>query len=267
MTAIAVTEGASRVAPLLRQLERNRFLPSPPPALMFCGDGDFRAIGAEFLGHFVSRGDLAPNERVLEIGCGVGRMAVPMTQYLDEGGSYDGLDIVADGIGWCCDAITSTYPAFRFHHLDLAHPLYNPAGSLATGAVRLPFADESFDFICIVSVLTHLEAAEVGHYAREVARLLAPGGRCFATAFLLNPPARAALRAGGGALPFDPSDPGPVLYADPAAPSAAVAFEEDALLDLFARAGLRRRPGAVYGAWSGRASPVFQDLCVFAREG
>jgi SAM-dependent methyltransferase len=263
----ATIDAPAPVLPLLRHLERNRFLPAPPPALMFCGDGDYRTIGAEFLGHFVTHAGLAPHERVLDIGCGVGRMAVPLTQYLDEAGSYDGVDIVADGIAWCREAITPAYPAFRFHHLDLAHPLYNPAGTLATGAARLPFADESFDLICMVSVLTHLEAAEVAHYAREVARLLAPGGRCFATAFLLNPPARDALLAGGGKLAFDPADPGPVLHADPAVPSAAVAFDEDTLLELFLRAGLRRRPGAVYGAWSGRESAVFQDICIFGREG
>jgi len=255
----------SAIPDTLRVLARNKFLPAPPPSLMFCGDGDYRAIGAEFLGHFVARGGLAPHERVLEIGSGVGRMAVPLTQYLDESGSYDGIDIVADGIAWCRDTITPVYPAFNFHHLDCAHPLYNPDGSLPTTETRLPFADGSFDFICMISLLTHLEMAEVGHYAREAARLLAPGGRCFATAFLVNPPARAALVAGGGALAFDPSAPGPVWYADPSAPSAAVAFDEDALLELFLRAGLRRRPGAEYGHWSGRPTPVFQDLCVFER--
>ena len=37
-------------------------------------------------------------------------------------------------------------------------------------------------------------------------RLLAPGGRCFVTAFLMNRPAREALAGGKGAIAFDPSD-------------------------------------------------------------
>ena len=45
-------------------------------------------------------------------------------------------------------------------------------------------------------MLTHLERPEALHYASEAARLLAPGGRCFATAFLMNLPARAGLQAG-----------------------------------------------------------------------
>jgi SAM-dependent methyltransferase len=253
------------VLPFIRRLARNRFLPTPPAEKMFCGDGDFRAIGAEFLEHFVVRGGLLPHERVLDIGCGIGRMAVPLTQYLDESGCYDGVDIVADGIQWCSSAITAAYPAFRFQHLNLHHPLYNPDATEPTTKVKLPFADGSFDFICMISVLTHLTAEDAAHYAREIGRLLAPGGRCFATTFMMNPPARAALQSGAGALAFDPSQLGPVWYADPGAPLAAVAFDEDVLLEYFLRAGLRRRPGAVYGRWSGLPSGVFQDINVFQR--
>jgi SAM-dependent methyltransferase len=254
------------VAALLADLARDTSLPAPPPELVFCGDGDFAAIGAEFLGHFITRGGLGPLERVLEIGCGVGRMAVPLTRYLQPPGRYDGVDIVAAGITWCQNAITPHYPAFAFHHLDLVHPLYNPTGTRATTEARLPFADGAFDFICLVSVLTHLGRDEVAHYAREISRLLAPGGRCFATAFLMNPPAREALRTTGGALRFDPSAPGPLWYAHPEAPMAAVAFDEDVLLELFLRVGLRRLRPAAYGHWSGRRTEVFQDICVFERE-
>ena len=77
---------------------------SPPSENIFVGDGDFRAIGAEFLRHFVKLGDLRPTDKVLEIGCGIGRMAVPLTQYLSTG-TYDGMDVVADGINWCSQNI------------------------------------------------------------------------------------------------------------------------------------------------------------------
>lgn len=40
----------------------NRFLPVPPQEDVFVGDGDYRAIGAEFLGHFVRMGGLHPTE-------------------------------------------------------------------------------------------------------------------------------------------------------------------------------------------------------------
>ena len=265
MSAVLATPSVDRLDGLLAHLAANRFLPEPPPGTHVIGDGDRRAVGAEFLGHFVRRGGLAPHERVLDLGCGTGRMAVPLTQFLDVSGSYEGADVSGPGIAWCRAAITPVYPRFRFRRLDLAHPLYNPGGAGDAARAVLPWADGSFDFIVMVSVLTHLPADEMARYARVASRLRAPGGGVFATAFLLNGPARAALRAGRGRLGFDGDAMGPVAFADAEAPTAAVAFDEDHLLAAFRDAGLRRRRPAAYGCWSGRDSAVFQDICVFER--
>lgn len=255
----------STVAGLRAYLSRNRFLPMPPQELLFVGDGDYRAIGAEFLQHLVDDADLKPGERVLDVGCGVGRLAVPLSQYLDTG-TYTGIDPVSAGIDWCRETITPVYPNVQFQHIDLQHPLYNPDGALSTSGTALPFPDGSFDLICMISVLTHLDGPEALHYAREASRLLAPGGRCFATAFLFNPPARQALAAGGGAIPFDPSEPGPIHFGIKDAPLAAVAYNEDTLLEYFLRHKLRRQRPAKYGHWSGRNSRNFQDICIFDKE-
>ncbi len=249
------------LATLQASLAGNRFLPAPPAELVQCGDGDFRAVGAEFLGHFVRLAGLQPNERVLDLGCGVGRMAVPLTQYLSDAGSYTGADVSHDAIDWCRRCITPNYPNFRFEHLDIEHPLYNPLGAASAETFRLPFPDGAFDVICLVSVLTHLGTAALTNYASEISRLLAPGGRCFATAFLMNLPAREAPH--DARLAFDFAAPGVEFYADPTAPLAAVAFDEDHLLEKFLRFGRQRRRPPVYGHWSGRPSPVFQDINVF----
>src|SRR5690349_12650783 len=94
---------------LLAAIRSNRFLPEPPAEKGCIGDGDHRAIGAEFLGYFVRNGGLGRGERVLDLGCGLGRMAVPLTQYLETSASYDGIDIAADAIAWCREAIESRY--------------------------------------------------------------------------------------------------------------------------------------------------------------
>lgn len=255
--------GAEQLSWLESSLRSNRFLPQPPAKLTFCGDGDYRAIGAEFLTHFIRLADLRPDERMLDIGCGIGRMAVPLTQYLSEAGHYTGVDLVPEGITWCQQSITPVYPNFTFQHLDIANSLYNPAGRLDAAHFKFPFPDQAFDFICLVSVVTHIDGDVLLNYAREVGRLLAPGGRCLLTAFLLNPPARAALRDGDRRLGFDPDADEPELHANPAAPMAAVAFDEDYLIEKFLRFGKVRRRPAVYGCWSGRLSTVFQDICIF----
>lgn len=252
-------------ATLLRAVARNKFLPAPPPDLMSCGDGDYRAIGAEFLGHFIRPGGLLPHHAVLDIGCGVGRMAIPLTQYLDDGTRYEGVDVAPHACAWCADTITPAYPSFRFTHLNVAHPLYHPEGTGMDRATTLPFTDGAFDFICMVSVLTHLDAAATLAYAAECARLLAPGGTVFATAFLLNPPAWEGVRAGRAAIAFPDQGDAGVHYADPDSPFAAVAFHEDRLLELFQRHGLHRKGFGHYGHWSGRDGLSFQDICIFQR--
>lgn len=246
---------------LVGYIRRNRFLPIPPSEKNFVGDGDYLAIGTEFLKWFVRLGELMPHERVLDIGCGIGRMALPLTQYLRDG-NYQGVDVSAEGVAWCGEQITAHYDHFRFQQLDLAHPLYNPSGTQRTEEVRLPFEAASFDFIFLTSVVTHLTAAETRAYAREIKRLLAPRGRCFMTAFMLNGPARQGLAEGRGILPFDGATTEPEIYAYADNPTAAVAFDEDYLLSLFLDSGLRRTRLPVYGRWSGRATPgdSFQDL-------
>lgn len=248
---------------LARHIVSNRFLPVPDADRQFVGDGDFRAIGAEFLLHFVRLGGLGPDDSVLDLGCGIGRMALPLTQYLSaERGRYDGIDVVAAGIDWCTATITTRYPNFRFHRLDVRHPLYNPAGALDDAGATLPVADGACDFAIMTSVLTHLRLAAIDVYLREIARALRPGGRLFATAFLLNAQSRAALRGGRGALPFAPDATGPEAFAHPEAPLAAVAQEEAALLALAARHGLAPARPVSPGAWPGRGGHHFQDICV-----
>lgn len=267
--ALMANEGATRhmqdedLDRLVDYIRANRFLPIPPSEKNFVGDGDFLAVGTEFLKWFVRLGELAPDERVLDIGCGIGRMALPLTQYL-QSGTYDGVDVAAEGVAWCAERITPHYGNFHFQQLDLAHPLYNPAGARRTEDVRLPFTDGAFDFIFLTSVVTHLTAAETRAYAREIKRLLAPGGRCFMTAFMLNGPARQGLTEGRGMLPFNAASPEPEIYAYADNPTAAVAFNEDFLLSIFLESGLRRTRRPIYGRWSGRHTPgdSFQDINV-----
>ena len=198
---------------------------------------------------------------------GIGRMAVPLTQYLSTG-TYDGMDVVADGINWCSQNVTPAYPAFRFHHMDVANDLYNPQGRIDPNAVTLPFADKGFDFVLLTSVLTHLQGAETLAYAWEISRLLRPGGRCFLSLFLMNDTALEGLRSGDNRLTFNPDEVGPTWLANPEVPSAAVAHDEEALLDMFAGVGLKPAKPVVYGTWCGRPNAVsYQDLLVLEKVG
>jgi SAM-dependent methyltransferase len=248
---------------LLRHIAANRFMPVPPKGAHSVGDGDFRAIGAEFLGHFVRHGGLKPTDFVLDIGCGLGRMAMPLTQYLREpDGRYHGIDIVESAIEWCRQTITPIYGQFVFDHLDVRSALYNPKGSAAPDAVRLPVESAGVDFVIMTSVFTHMGSAEATSYLREVARVLRPGGRCFVSMFLMDDAAKTALRAKRSRLGFDPDAAGPEFHADPKQPLAAVAYDHGGFLGMAAAAGLAPVKPVITGSWSGHAGLTYQDLCI-----
>jgi SAM-dependent methyltransferase len=247
---------------LMASVQTNRFLPHPPPGSIFVGDGDYRAIGAEFLGHYIRLGRLRRHERILDIGSGIGRMAVPLTQYLDpERGSYDGVDPVMEGILWCAQTITPAYPRFRFQRLDIAHPLYNPQGSLPGTEVQFGFANGSFDFITMVSVATHLPPDELVVYLNEASRLLAPGGRLFLTAFAID-----GASTGQERLKFKRWQDGPGWYAIEEAPLAAAGIDTDYLLGAAGDTGLAIE-GLRRGHWRGINAAHYQDLLIATKPG
>ena len=97
-------------------LRRPRDPLTPPRRLAFVGSGDFRGAGAQFRELFVNLGGLSPNDDVLDVGSGVGRAAVGLTDWLQ--GRYEGIDVVPRGIEWCRQAITPRYPNFRFQVAD-----------------------------------------------------------------------------------------------------------------------------------------------------
>jgi ubiquinone/menaquinone biosynthesis C-methylase UbiE len=259
----AMTVQEDRVGWLMEAVLRNRFLPQPDAASVFVGDGDFRAVGAEFLGHFIHLGGLRPEHRVLDIGCGIGRMAVPLTQYLDvEKGRYSGLDPVEGGIAWCRRFITPAYPNFTFQRLDIAHKLYNPQGKISGEALKLPYADRQFDFVIMTSVVTHLPPDEVLIYLSEVARLLKPGGRLFMTAFVVD--TIAAANASGkrdARLGFVRDGNGPCWFVPDMPPLAAVGFDDGFLDQALEKAGLVIALKSL-GHWRGQDADHYQDLYV-----
>ncbi|MBK8160887.1 MAG: class I SAM-dependent methyltransferase [Rhodospirillaceae bacterium] len=253
-------------ASLLKSIRRNRFLPIPPEERNFVGDGDFLGIGCEFLRHFVELGGLRPQHRVVEIGCGIGRMALPLTQYLEApAGRYTGFDVVSAGIEWCQQNIAAAYGNFEFLHLDFHNQLYNPDGRLAEGETALPFESESVDFLFMTSVVTHLDPGYTTYYLREATRMLRPTGRLFVTAFLLDDANRTLVTAGKARPAFHLDGAGPDYIADRDHPMAAVAFDADWFLGTARAQGLHLQRPIAFGHWSSRVAGNFQDICVFQR--
>jgi SAM-dependent methyltransferase len=253
-----------RAADALDAVLRRRDPLTPPRRYLdFVGDSDFAATGEELLEHFRSLGGLRSTDRVLDIGCGIGRMARVLAPELQPPGSYDGFDIVAEGIAWCRRHYRATLAPFRFEHADLSNAQYNPAGRGSAASYRFPYPDGSFDFAIATSVFTHLLTDAAENYIAQAARVLRPGGRLFATFFLLG---GEAVVGPGAAFEFAvvPGS-GDAALADPAVPEAAVAFQEAWLRSRLAALGLRVREPVHYGSWRGGGGVSFQDIVVAER--
>jgi SAM-dependent methyltransferase len=226
----------------------------PPRRLQFVGAGDFAATGDEFLGHLVDLAGLEPTCDVVDIGCGIGRIARPLARYLTSG-SYAGFDVDPRGIAWC----EKRYPPGRFHFTlaDLRNARYNPTGAASARDYRFPYDDDRFDVAVMTSVVTHLQAPEAEHYLAESLRVLRPGGRLLATFFLLDDASRAALRAGRTTIPF-PTDPeeAEMAVADPDLPEEAVAFDV-----AWVRERLDVR-SIEPGTWRGAPGRSYQDIVI-----
>jgi SAM-dependent methyltransferase len=237
----------------------------PPKQLIFVGDGSWRAVGNEFLRYFRSIGELRPDEQVLDVGCGVGRMAVPLTRYLKSPGGYEGFDIVEEGIVWCRDHLTPRYPRFHFQHVPVFNKHYNPGGTVAASKFVFPFADASFDFVFLTSVFTHMLPVDLEHYAGQIARVLRPGGRVFATFFLIDDVSRAAMLRKESAFAFECQTEGHYI-ADPKDPEAVVAFDVSTIREILQQHGLYVQDPIHFGGWCGRRPHLsFQDI-VLARK-
>jgi SAM-dependent methyltransferase len=239
----------------------------PPTRYVCVGDGDFRAVGYEFLRYFVEFGRLRPHEAVLDIGCGIGRMAIPLTQFL-RGGRYDGIDVVPRSIEWCQRHITPRWPNFRFQLADVHNEFYNPRGRHRAAEYAFPFPDSSFDFVLLTSVFTHLLDRDTEHYVREIGRLLRPRGRVLCTWFLLNDESRRlmALHPAAPQIVHPVSGSDRCLTQRPESPEAMIGHDERQVRSMFQAAGLQIEEPVHYGAWCARADYTsYQDIVVATR--
>ena len=233
----------------------------PPRRMWFVGDSDFVTTGDEFLGHFRRLAGLSPHDRVLDLGCGIGRMARVLVDVLEPPGSYDGFDVVPEGIEWCRAHYTHTRAPFRFELADVRNARYNPTGALPAGEFRFPYAGDSFDLVIATSLFTHLLSDTADHYLAESARVLSPGGRMLSTWFLLGAARPARVQA-----TFDFAHPvGPAMVIDAAQPERAVAHREGWLRGRLAAHGLALRGPIRYGSWTGHGGDSLQDIVVIER--
>jgi len=208
---------------------------------------------------------------LLEIGCGLGRIAFSLRYFLDRG-SYHGFEIVKPKVDFLQSRFEPAHPNFRFTWANVHNSHYNPGGAETASSYRFPWPDASFDVVFAASVFTHMTPASAANYFREAGRVLRPGGRCLFSFFLLEFYQPIERRPAGFNRPdFDlvhpfPPGSGGAAVAFPADPDRMTGYRLSLVRDMAETAGLRVEGSPLPGYWSGASRYVgAQDLVLLVK--
>jgi SAM-dependent methyltransferase len=119
--------------------------------------GAFEAIGQLEVALLRQHG-LKPGDTLIDVGCGSGRLAFPLREYLR--GRYIGMDVVPDLVDYARQLCQR--PDWSFYEAP---------------GLTIPEPEQSADMVCFFSVFTHLLHEESFKYLKEAARVLKPDGR------------------------------------------------------------------------------------------
>lgn len=235
----------------------------PPKAQIFTGMPlDFAASATRTLETLRSIADVNPSSHILEIGCGIGRLAIAMPDFLDANGGYEGFDIVPEGIEWCKEHIVGPHDNIHFTLADVYNKEYNPKGSKQPADYQFPYEDETFDVAVLISVFTHMLPADFDRYVGEIARVLKKNGRIFASYNIIMPESLQLMTSGHGSVHFK-HNLGSHWICSKRVPELGVAYDERYLREIYAKHGLSDPPDIYFGTWCGRSSGLdIQDVVV-----
>ena len=217
----------------------------------FINPNYFRATGEKYVEWLIERADLRPNQKILDVGCGCGRLAVPLTKYLNKSGAYAGFDVDSKLIYWCKDKVSSKYPNFQFHLFDIFNKNYNPKGVHTEFTLKFPYKDNAFDLVTLGSVFTHMLPQDMENYLSEILRILKNKGRCLITYFLLNDNTLKSIDSGVSTLNFKYVNK---CYhtINKEMPEQAVAYDENYILAIYKKKGLSLTKPIYRGTWPRR---------------
>lgn len=186
-----------------------RGVPIPPGSLrnhmcgeVFLSDDFYLQSAVVEATRLPARLGFTTGSRIVDVGCGLGRLATGMLAQFGEDVHYLGIEPNLPFYQWCRAHIQEAHPSYQFVHLDVVSELYNPEGTVDGDALRLPLDDASVDIAYVWGVFTNIIAEHVETYVPEFARVVRAGGTVFLTAYVEDDCPRMSENP-AGYVPFD----------------------------------------------------------------
>lgn len=147
----------------------------------------FKINMIQFFTEFYWRDLIGFDSTVLDLGCGCGRLAIPISRML-ESGRYYGVDVWGEGIDWCKANITSVYKNSQFYRINAINNYYfSEKDNGLNNEFSLNFVEgQSVDFTFAISLFSHLLKRDAISYYNEIGRLMKKGGIVYVTGFVID---------------------------------------------------------------------------------
>lgn len=142
---------------------------------------NFIGMNPFFLDYLLKDSKIIDNHKVLEIGCSIACLSLPIIKYL-KNGQYIGVDCDRKCIEWA-----------RTHIGSCCNALFRCVRE--NDKFQLPFDNEEFDLIYSTTTFTTLSSSYLSRYLSEINRVLRKGGLLIINIFISNNSILAQLSA------------------------------------------------------------------------
>lgn len=181
---------------------------------------------------------MQPDFHMLDLGCGAGRVALPLIPFLNKSGHYYGLDICKEMMDWCSLHLGSDNMEFTW--ANVGNSLYfDSATSERDYNYKFPYASNSLDFGFGFSIFTHLLEAGARNYFNEISRTLKVGGKFMFSTFVLDSKTQANVDAGKCAWSLKYSNSDICKYDLEQSPDTTVAYTKNGMEQMIKDAGMK----------------------------
>ncbi len=130
--------------------------------------------------------------KIVDFGCGHGKLAPVSAFFTHPEGEYLGIDIQESYINYCRHQYAQL-PRVKFHVSKDYNPLYSQQQKSAVADGKSyggdwPVTSESIDVVIAISVFTHLKEADAFGYVNKIHDILKPGALAILTCHIVEEP-------------------------------------------------------------------------------